>query len=115
MIAVGNRFRGRNSLRRVYSLGKVVRGQQCSLTYLLNDRRTKYRLAVVVSKKVSKSAVKRNRIRRRIYEVVRGFGLEKQSYDIVISVFADTFLSMPHEQLQKSIKNLFNSAGIISK
>lgn len=46
-----------------------------SVFYATNSKRSDYRLAVVVSKKIAKSAVKRNRIRRRIFETVRKSGL----------------------------------------
>ena len=41
------------------------------MRYAVNRRRTGFRLAVVISKKVDKKAVVRNRIRRRLYELFR--------------------------------------------
>jgi ribonuclease P protein component len=66
MIGRANRFHGYNSLRYVYKHGKTVRGPHMSLRFCPDAKRQDYRLAVVVSKKISKSAVARNRIRRRI-------------------------------------------------
>ena len=91
MIAKQNRFHGRNSLNTVYRKGKAVRGEYASLRYA-SSRRSDYRLAVVVSRKVSKSAVVRNRIRRRIYEIVRLYVkdlAEPLPRDMVISIFEE--------------------------
>lgn len=71
MLATKYRFHGHGSLRYVYSKGKVVRSDLFVLKYSLNPRRTRPRIAVVVSKKIAKSAVSRNRIRRRYYEAMR--------------------------------------------
>jgi ribonuclease P protein component len=114
MISKLNRFHGRNSLNGVYQKGKAVRGDYISLRYLATSRKD-YRLAVVVSRKVSKSAVKRNRIRRRIFEIVRLYGKEKgQTWpvDIVISVFDEKAATMPAEELRAAIVKMLDCATI---
>jgi ribonuclease P protein component len=86
----------------------------CALKYAANDRRKDYRLAVVVSKKVHKSAVVRNRIRRRLYEAFR---LEapnfKQAYDLVLTVFSDQVATISSEELQKLVHAQLKQARII--
>lgn len=54
----------------MYSVGRTVRTRNLSLRYR-DKPGDGWRAAVVVSKKVHKSAVVRNRIRRRVYEVLR--------------------------------------------
>lgn len=99
----------------MYSRGATIRGSLASLKYVLNDRRSEYRLAVVVSKKVSKSAVKRNRIRRRVYEVFRLEGGHiTKPYDMVVTVFQEKAASLPYELLKKEVVELMKKAGIIS-
>jgi ribonuclease P protein component len=110
MISKLNRFHGRNSLNGVYKKGQAVRGEYISLRYLATSRKD-YRLAVVVSRKVSKSAVKRNRIRRRIYEVVRLY--RKQSnqawpVDIVVTVFDEKAAVVPAEELQAKLVKMLD-------
>lgn len=114
VIARKHRFHGHGSLRFVYKHGRTVRGQMFSLKYISNDRRSVYRLAVVVSKKVSKSAVIRNRIRRRLYEIVRRYeqSIEKP-YDLVLTVFSEQLAIIPAEELEKAIINLLKQAKII--
>lgn len=110
-----HRFHGHNSLRYVYQNGQTVRGSQIALKYVLNTRRTQYRLATVISKKVTKSAVKRNKMRRRIYEQVRLREAEiKKPYDLVITVFHDQLLDLKTTELQRLIDSQLRQAGIIS-
>jgi ribonuclease P protein component len=107
MINKKNRFHGYTSVRRVYRHGKTVRIPFVALKYGLNERRRIPRVAVVVSKKVNKSAVVRNRIRRRVYEVVRHcLEPEIPAYDLVFTVFNDKLAAMTAEELEKTIKSL---------
>lgn len=71
MLAQSHRFHGHGSLGYVYRNGQSVRSHLFTVRYTPNKRRKQSRFAVVVSKKVLKSAVGRNRIRRRIYEQIR--------------------------------------------
>lgn len=85
-----------------------------SLRYA-GSRSEDYRLAVVVSKKVSKSAVVRNRIRRRIYEIVRVHRKEAATpwpKDLVISVFEERIATMPAEELKTQVLKLLQKSGL---
>jgi ribonuclease P protein component len=114
MIGRTHRFHGYGSLRYTYQHGHTVRGPLCSLRFVRNDRRKAYRLAVVVSKKVSKSAVKRNRIRRRLYEAVRMHEPEiVQPYDIVLTVFSEQILELPAAEVTRLVKAQLKQAKII--
>lgn len=116
MISTKHRFHGYGSLKRTYQNGQTVRGQAFSMKYLLNPKRKTYRLSVVVSRKVSKSAVTRNRIRRRLYEAVRA--LEKDiiyPYDIVINVYGESVAQEPADSLHRQVKSQLKTAGILAK
>jgi ribonuclease P protein component len=113
MIDKAHRFQGHGSLRFVYQKGQTVRGPFCSLKYVLNRRRRTYRVAVVVSRKVHKSAVVRNRIRRRMYEAVRRHSVKiVQPYDLVFTAYSDQLAEMPHDQLERAILEKLEKAGI---
>lgn len=102
-------------MRFVYRNGKTVRGPLTSLKYAPNKRRESYRLAVVVSRKVNKSAVVRNRIRRRIYESVRL--VEPQitgSYDMVMTIFHEQITELSHDELTRLVGAQLKQARIIS-
>jgi ribonuclease P protein component len=114
MIGRKNRFHGHGSLRYVYRNGQIVRGPLCALKHVPNTKRKDYRLAVVVSKKVHKSAVVRNRIRRRLYEAFR---LEsphfKQPHDMVLTVFNEQVATISGEEVQKLVHAQLKQAGVI--
>src|SRR5262245_38924158 len=100
MISRQHRFHGYNSLRFVYQKGQTVRQAYLSLKYVANSRRSQYRCAVVVGKKVHKSAVVRNRIRRRIYEIVRHQEKQLSNYDLVFTVFSEEAAKASSEELE---------------
>lgn len=102
-----HRFHGYGSLRRVYDNSKSVRGPLVSLRYSIRKPDKKYRVAVVVAKKVNKSAVVRNRIRRRIFEIVRQSQV-KESIDYIFTVYSDQVAELPAEELKNQIEQLLS-------
>jgi len=116
MISRKNRFHGYGSLKHVYRNGQAIRGPLFSVRYLENPKRKDYRVAVVVSRKVNKSAVARNRIRRRLYEIIRTLGIDiVRPFDIVINVFHDTVQDEPPQRLEEQLKRQLKEAGVLVK
>ncbi len=115
MISTKHRFHGYNSLRRTYQQGQQVRGPYSSLKFISNERRQTYRVAVVVSRKVHKSAVVRNRIRRRIYEQVRlQEGNITRPYDLVFTIFSEQVAELAVPKLQQLIHDQLKQAKVIN-
>ncbi|HEU4914150.1 MAG TPA: ribonuclease P protein component [Candidatus Saccharimonadales bacterium] len=113
MIDKIHRFQGHGSLRFVYQKGQTVRGQHCSLKYIINKRRRTFRVAVVVSRKVHKSAVVRNRIRRRMYEALRRNSFKiVQPFDLVFTAYSDQLADMPSDQLERAVLEKLEKAGV---
>jgi len=107
MIGQKHRFHGYGSLKAVYQKGQTVRGSALSLRFSSRDSNKTYRAAIVVSKKVHKSAVVRNRIRRRIYEIIRkNTELIPGGTDLVITVFSDQVADLPAPKLESSVIGL---------
>ena len=114
MLTNHHRFHGHGSLRYVYRRGDVIRGRTITLRYAENSRRGHSRVAVVVSKKVLKSAVGRNRIRRRVYEIIRHTLPSIQTpYDIAVLVFSSDVATMPHHELESIVHGQLREAGIL--
>ena len=113
MISTLFRFHGHNSLRYVYGNGKAVRSQLFTIKYVPNTHRKHPRFSVVVSKKVIKSAVGRNRIRRRIYEYVRTH-LDQlvNVHDVVIICTSAELRTLPYAQIQEQLDQLFEKAHL---
>jgi ribonuclease P protein component len=58
--------------------------------------------------------VVRNRIRRRIYEIIRkNASLISEPHDLLFSVYGDDVARMPHAALQKTVLDLLARASII--
>ena len=113
MIANNFRFHGHNSLRYVYSNGKAVRSQLFTLKFVHNSRRTHPRFSVVISKKVMKSAVGRNRIRRRLYEYLRLHTDHLNGvYDIVIICSSGELRALPYAHITEQLDTLFSKAHL---
>lgn len=115
MISSAHRFHGRSSLRFVYQRGQMVRGPMVALRYARNDRQKQYRVAVVVSRKVSKSAVKRNRVRRRVYEAVRKRAAQINGpFDLIFTVYDESVADMQSAGLSKAVVGLLQKAGALA-
>ena len=114
MIGRTHRFHGRGSIRRTYANGHSVRSSLLALRYSENPKRKSYRAAVVVSRKVSKSAVLRNRIRRRIYERVRILFASDKPYDLLISVYDARVADIPSAELDAELRKLLQKAKLVS-
>ena len=111
MIPKKNRFIGKKAIDRVYKTARPVRSDAFNIR-VKKANIDGYRLAVVVSKKVSKSAVVRNRIRRRIFEHVRKNipSGDIQGKEIIVTVFEGSAASIGAEDLSKRLNKLFNKA-----
>jgi ribonuclease P protein component len=115
MIARTHRFHGYNSLRFVYQQGATIRGTQLALKYANNPRRDSYRAAVVVSRKIQKSAVARNRLRRRIFEAIRADDLAiSRPYDLVFTVFNAQVEELTPAKLHSLVHSQLEKAGVLA-
>ena len=71
------------------------------------------RVAVVVSKKVAKSAVKRNRIRRRVYEAMR-LNMEDipKKVDYIIVIYSKDVMMMSFRELEENLGKLISESKV---
>ena len=114
MISAKYRFHGYGSLNYLHRKGKTVRGKLMSVRFIANNKRQNPRFSVIVSKKVYKSAVKRNRIRRRIYEIIRvNINENSPIIDIAIVVYSPEVLDLPADNLKLQVEQLLIEAGFI--
>jgi ribonuclease P protein component len=113
MLSKRYRFHSRGGVRYTYQNGKSIRGSRISLVFAENAR-GKQRFAVVVSKKVLKSAVGRNRIRRRVYEAIR---LEREKIqkpvDCIFNIYNREVATIEFKELRNLIRDLLKEAEIV--
>lgn len=115
MLAAHLRFHGHGSLRFLYKNAAAYRSHYFTIKLVKNPHRKNSRFSVVVSKKVHKSAVGRNRIRRRLYELLRtDHQLLPEVYDIAVIVTSGEVLSAEYDELRENLRGLLEQAGIYS-
>lgn len=116
MISRKHRFRGEKDINYIYKKGRTVRAGFMGAK-VLPAKKDDYRLAVVVSRKVDKSAVVRNRIRRRLYEQFRlfrkNYGHDFR-YDIVLTVYERRAAEMPSDELSQVCQRLIQQIQKVS-
>jgi ribonuclease P protein component len=108
MLAKKYRFHSRGGVRFVLNRGKAIRMDKFTMVFTPNQRRAQ-RFAVVVSKKIFKSAVSRNRIRRRVYEAIRT-QLTPAPIDHVFIINSREVRDMPSSELHRNIRSLLSKA-----
>ncbi|QQS20192.1 ribonuclease P protein component [Candidatus Saccharibacteria bacterium] len=110
MLASNHRFRGSRDIQRLYKHGAGSRTRLLGLRYRTETDQL-FRAAVVVSKKVHKSAVVRNRIRRRLYELLRtDYGVHLKGVELLITVFDASLATMSAKSLKRELANLLSKA-----
>lgn len=109
-----HRLRSTNAVRRASRYGKSAKVKNLSLKYI-DSKYPNFRITVVVSKKVHKSAVKRNKIRRKIKEATRQNFYNKLSggLDMVIFAYSDELLKISSQELVLDLNKLFSQAGVL--
>ena len=113
MLAFEYRFHGHGSLRYVYKNGTAKRSRFFTVKTTPNKRRKTSRFAVVVSKKVHKSAVGRNRMRRRIYEIIRHqLPLINKPHDVVVILSSSEIITAESTDLTDQLTGLFRESGL---
>ena len=71
MLASEHRLKGEEIFEKIKKEGKIFQGNFFGVAVLKRDKGVKSRFGFVVSKKIAKSAVHRNRIKRALREAVR--------------------------------------------
>lgn len=112
MLSAGKRLRKAGDINRVYAKGRGVSIDGLGLKALRTGLATS-RLAVVVGKKVSKKAVVRNRIRRRLSEQVgEQWARLPAGYDIILTAHQD-LSDLPAPQLGTRVQAILSKSALI--
>lgn len=110
MLAHQHRFRGGRGIQRLYKSGVGVRTKSFGLRFYAQPEQP-FRAVVVVSRKVHKSAVVRNRIRRRLYEQLRTeYATNMAGTQLLLTVFDASLSVMPTQVLTRELAHLLSKA-----
>jgi len=111
VLAASNRLRDRRAIATTMRRGRFVASGPLALKAVPN-RLPLSRVVVVVSKKVSKKAVVRNRIRRRVAaELATTWATVAPGYDIVVTA-RDDIAELPPAELSRQVATLLERGGV---
>lgn len=102
MVATQNRI-SRAQFPTYFTSGKRFHSEHFTVVY---TKATDFQVSVVVSKKVAKSAVDRNRLRRRAYGVVERLGKESTMSGVYIILLKPGALKVTRLALQSELTAL---------
>ena len=111
---VSDSLKGDKTFQRVFKQGSQFGNRHFYFYYIANQE-NKNHLGIIVSKKVSKKAVVRNRVRRRIREAFRLSQPElKQGYNMII-IAKNRCADASYAELAKSLSHLFYKTHLENK
>ncbi len=112
MLASKYRLSKKTDFDRVFKMGRRVMSPYFGLRYLKNDLEHS-RISVVVSNKVSKKAVERNRLKRQVRSIIeQSLPNFKAHYDLIINVMSQA-LNQDYQVLNQALLKLLTKNKII--
>lgn len=101
-------------IKRVFEKGKNVFDPICGARFLKTDRATS-RFAVVVGTKISKSSVERNRIRRRVREIVHArLASAAPGFDVMLLVRPEA-KKATFQELESHVETVLRKTGVLKR
>lgn len=108
------RLKSRLDFQAVYTKGRSVANRAAVVHVLSEKTGTHSRVGFAAGRKLG-NAVVRNRIRRRIKEVVRLFWHRARPGIAIVVIARQSALDMPFLELQKKVEELFERAGALTQ
>lgn len=114
MLQQSFRLRSSVDFSKTYKYGRSINSANFYIKYLATKQPVS-KLAVVISKKVAKKAVVRNKIRRRFIEAIRQkWQIITPGYNIIITIKSDVS-SKNQAEIQAEILNSLKRAHLINE
>lgn len=108
MLSKNNRLRHTKDIESVFKNGKTIAGKLIFLKFLKNDLNIA-RFGFIVSTKISKKAVIRNKIKRQLREIVRkNLANLKLDLDIII-VAKPEIIDKNYQEIKNDFENLLKN------
>lgn len=112
MLPKENRLKKEKEFKAVFKGGRTLKGKSVFLKYLANGT-DKTRIGFVVSKKISKLAVERNKAKRRMREIVRSKKDNIKEGLSIIIVSLPPIKGMTYGEIKEDLESLLNKKELI--
>lgn len=112
MLKRTNRLRKQKDFARVFKRGKTVHMPAFTIKYHPNNQ-PHTRVAVVISTKVAKKAVIRNRTRRRFYNQLQAMWPEVHPGVDIVILLRHQAIDLRGKHLAEQLRSCFHKAGIL--
>lgn len=107
MLPLENRLKKEKEFEAVFKGGRTLKGKNVFLRYLINGT-DKTKVGFVVSKKISKLAVERNKIKRRMREIVRLKKKEIKDGLSIIIISLPQIKSEGYKEIKEDLESLLS-------
>lgn len=112
MLSIKNRLQKEKDIKNVLKNGKSSFSKHLGVKYIQNDLDSS-RFAFIISLKISKKAVKRNRLKRQLREIIRlDLKKIKKGIDIII-LTRPGILDLGYNDLKKELLSVFKKSKLI--
>ena len=114
MLSLKNRLKKEKDFQKVFNYGRTVASDIISIRFL-DNKIQEIRVGFIVSKKISKKAVVRNKIKRILREQTRKkINNMKKKFDLIITA-KGKILNLKSEEIGISLEKLLKRAEILIK
>ncbi|MCJ7792752.1 MAG: ribonuclease P protein component [Candidatus Marinimicrobia bacterium] len=115
MLASKYRLPLRTELNRIRQEGKLIQGRLFSLQVGLAKSTQPSRFGFIISSKIDKKAVRRNRAKRLLSEAVNKLRPQlRPGYEVVV-LAKKKIIGADYQAIEKEFKALLNKAGMVSQ
>ncbi len=105
-----NRLKDGNQIQSVLKQKNKLFSYICNIYYVKVNDGLPYKIAIIVSKKISKKAVIRNKVKRQIRAIINELNLSMLNIHIVIIAKMD-WLNTDYNNCKKTLFKLFQKIG----
>jgi ribonuclease P protein component len=113
MLPSPNRLKKERDIEKVFKKGKTFK-EKFLILRMVDNGLSRVRFGFIVSQKVSKKATVRNKIRRRISEIVRlKLPRLKKGFDVIVIAAPDS-KTEEFRQIESSINKIFLKANLLN-
>ncbi len=112
MLPLKNRLKKEKDFQRVFDKGRFAASDLVSVKFVGNGT-DDTRVGFIVSKKVSKKAVLRNKVKRMLREAVRSKMNDMTAGFDIIVIAKKGLLEVDHDKITDVLGRIFKSSGLI--